>query len=97
VFLFDAELWLYDGASPWHFLSLPVAVSEEIIEASAGRQRGFGSVRVRVSIGATEWRTSVFPDSKLGTFLLPVKREVRVTEGLEEGDMVLVRLDLVDC
>jgi SOS-response transcriptional repressor LexA len=50
-----------------------------------------------VSIGATEWRTSVFPDSKLGTFLLPVKREVRVTEGLEEGDMVLVRLDLVDC
>lgn len=96
VFLFDAQLWLYEGADPWHFVSLPPDLSEEISEVAAGKRRGFGSVRVSVSIGSTNWRTSVFPDRKLETFILPVKREVRVAEGLEQGDLVSVRLELVD-
>lgn len=96
MFVFDSELWLYQGADPWHFVSLPADVAEEIGEIAAGRTRGFGSVRVDVAVGETVWRTSVFPDRKLGTFLLPIKLEVRVAEGLAEGDTVSVRLELVD-
>jgi hypothetical protein len=36
------------------------------------------------------------PDSKQGTYVLPVKKAVRVREGLAEGDQVAVALDLED-
>lgn len=94
VFVFEAELWLYGGAEPWHFVSLPPDLSDEIREV--GQARGFGSVRVDVTVGKTNWRTSVFPDRKLGTFLLPVKKEIRESEGLDAGDVVSIRLVLVD-
>ena len=54
---------------------------------------GFGSYRVEVTVGATVWRTSVFPASEC--FVLPVKKAVRRAEDLEVGDTVAVRLDVL--
>ena len=51
----------------------------------------FGSVRVEASVGATTWRTSVFPDKVRG-YVLPVKAAVRRAEGLDVGDDVTVSL-----
>jgi Domain of unknown function (DUF1905) len=45
-------------------------------------------------VGATSWRTSIFPDSKTGAYLLPVKKAVRVAEHLEAGDQVQAQLHL---
>ncbi len=56
---------------------------------------GFGSRRVEVTVGATTWRTSVFPDNASASYLLPVKKAVRVAEGLDEGDEITVRLEVV--
>ena len=89
---FEAELWLWDGDAAWHFVTLPPDVSDDVQE-TAGERRGFGSVRVRVSVGSTTWTTSVFPDSKRGAYLLPVKKDVRRREGLEVGDTLEVRLE----
>ena len=61
-----------------------------------GVRRGFGSVRVDVTVGATSWRTSIFPDSKTGTYLVPVKKAVRVAEHLEPGDEVWAQLQVAD-
>src|SRR5689334_127570 len=79
VVVFDAELWLWDArrADTWTFVSLPADVSEEIRDLSAGPRRGFGSVRVRVSVGGSTWRTSIFPDSAGGGYVLPIKAAVR--------------------
>nr|WP_042191419.1 DUF1905 domain-containing protein [Kibdelosporangium sp. MJ126-NF4]CEL20071.1 hypothetical protein [Kibdelosporangium sp. MJ126-NF4]CTQ97295.1 hypothetical protein [Kibdelosporangium sp. MJ126-NF4] len=95
---FDAELWLWDARrnESWTFVSVPIDVSEEIREITAGPRRGFGSVRVNVTVGATAWRTSIFPDSKEGCYVLPVKRAVRKAEALDVGDTVSVRIELVD-
>ena len=58
---------------------------------SGGPPRGFGSVRVEATIGATTWRTSVFPNSdEAGTFALPLKKAVRTSEDLEIGDTTAV-------
>lgn len=92
---FEAELWLYEGDAAWHFITLPPDISDEI-EASTTQRRGFGSVRVRVTVGATTWSTSVFPDSKRGAYVLPVKAEVRRRESLSPGSVVAVGLDLLD-
>jgi len=94
---FAAPLWRWDGASAWHFVTLPQDVSDdvELRAVTAGSERGFGSVRVEVSVGATTWRTSLFPDRGRGAYVLPVKREVRVREHLAVDAPVRVTLRLV--
>lgn len=62
----------------------------------AGPPRGFGSVRVEATVGGTTWRTSVFPDSRGGSYVLPVKRAVREAEDLDDGDQVTVTLRPLD-
>ncbi|MXP41927.1 DUF1905 domain-containing protein [Altererythrobacter soli] len=58
-----------------------------------GKRRGFGSVKVTVRVGGSEWQTSVFPQ-KSGTWFLPIKVAVRRAEGLDEGAPVEVELEL---
>lgn len=95
-FEFDAEVWLYEGDAAWHFITLPADVSDQIEARTTGQRRGFGSVRVHVTIGAATWSTSVFPDTKRGAYLLPVKAEVRRREGLSAGSQVTVGIDMAD-
>ncbi|MEP7113959.1 MAG: DUF1905 domain-containing protein [Ilumatobacteraceae bacterium] len=93
-FTFTAQVWLHDGGS-WHFVSVPeddADVIEEMFGVDAG---GFGSVRVEVTIGATEWRTSLFPDSKRKTYVLPIKKSVRLSEGLCAGQSAYVAFVVV--
>jgi hypothetical protein len=87
---------MHHGEAAWHFLTLPVELSDEIEARTASERRGFGSVRVVVTIGGTTWRTSLFPDSTAGAYLLPVKRAVRVREHLHDGDPVDVEIEVVD-
>jgi hypothetical protein len=93
---FAAPLWRYPGAGGWHFVSLPPEISADITDLTAGTRRGFGSVRVAVTVGATSWRTSLFPDSKTGAYLLPVKKAVRVAERPDVGDRVRAVLQISD-
>jgi len=92
---FDAELWVWDArrADSWTFVSLPAEASEEIGER-AGPRRGFGSLRVRVTVGGSTWTTSIFPDSARG-YVLPIKRAVRTAETLAAGDLVAVSVELI--
>ena len=96
TFEFAAPLWRYPSPDGWYFISLPADVSGEINDMTVGIRRGFGSVRVVVKVGASSWRTSIFPDSKNGTFLLPVKKAVRLAEHLDAGGRVRVRLQIAD-
>ena len=53
---------------------------------------GFGSIPCTARIGATSWRTSVFPDKS--NYLLLIARKRAVAEELEVGEPVTVHLDL---
>jgi Domain of unknown function (DUF1905) len=97
VLTFDAELWIWDARrnDSWTFVSLPPDASEEIRDLADGPRRGFGSLRVRVTIGGSTWATSIFPDSTRGTYVLPVKRAVRKAEALDAGDVATVTIDVI--
>lgn len=88
-------MWEYEGPAAWFFVSLPEDVADKIERETHGPRRGFGSVRVEAKIGSTTWNTSIFPDRKRGTYLLPVKKEVRRAEGLEAGSMARLELKTV--
>ncbi|MGE0877187.1 MAG: DUF1905 domain-containing protein [Acidimicrobiia bacterium] len=95
-FRFTADLWEYAGNAAWHFVTLPTDTADAIDEMVGPNRRGFGSVRVEVTIGTSTWRTSVFPDKKAGSFMLPIKKPVRKAERIEAGDAVKVVLRLVE-
>ena len=79
---------VYPGMSAWRFLVLPKKESGEIKERYGKSARGWGSLPVSASIGKTEWKTSIFPDKKSGTYLLPLKAKVRKAEDIFDDDSV---------
>jgi hypothetical protein len=85
---FEAELWAWEARRElWVFASLPADASDEIADQPRPPS-GFGSVKVRVRLGLSEWTTSIFPDAGRGAYVLPIKKAVRTAAGVGVGDVV---------
>jgi Domain of unknown function (DUF1905) len=95
VWTFAAPVRRWEDGS-WRFITVPEEVSDEVDEVVGDATGGFGSVRVEVRIGASVWRTSLFPSRSAGAFVLPVKKAVRVAEDLADDDVAQVRIRLVE-
>jgi hypothetical protein len=90
----NSTLWLFAGGTgSWHFATIPKKESDAIKVAS-GKRKGWGAVPVSATIGTTKWKTSIFPDSKSGCYILPVKADVRKQEGLFAGDKVSLSITI---
>jgi hypothetical protein len=94
-------LWRWTSASgtgAWHFVTIDGDAGEALsgtalmrrLEKSIG---GFGSLKVTARIGDSLFKTSLFPSKSLG-WMLPVKASVRKAEGVSEGDLVEVVLEV---
>ena len=94
AYTFKSKVWLYPGMTGWHFTGIPKKESEEIKKDSKVKA-GFGSVPVMVTIGKTKWKTSVFPDKRSGTYLLPLKAGVRKKENIFSEDTISFTIELV--
>lgn len=94
---FAAELWVWDArrTATWTFVTMPPEVAEDVRDAVGGGRPGFGSVKVQATVGGTTWATSLFPDTRSGGYVLPIKRAVRTAEELAPGDVVSVRVEPV--
>ena len=95
---FSSELWLWTSGkgTAWHFLTIPVDDADHIRFFSAHLQRGFKSLRVSVTIGETQWKTSIFPSNERQSYILPVKKSVRQSEDIGVGDTVDVFMKILD-
>ncbi|MEK7505672.1 MAG: DUF1905 domain-containing protein [Patescibacteria group bacterium] len=91
---FKSVVCLYPGMAGWHFIYLPKKESREIKERFGKNARGWGSLPVMVNVGKTSWKTSIFPDKKSETYLLPLKKEVRVKEGMFDKDIKVFTLQI---
>ncbi len=96
TFDFESVVTLWKPDSAWHFATVPEAASDEIAARMEGFTRGFGSVKVEATIGATVFATSLFPDSESGCYVLPLKKSVREAEGIVAGRTTRVHLELVE-
>ena len=95
----ETTLWRWTPEPPakgsWHFVTV-VGEAADAIRAlgferrALGGARGFGSVRVRMSVEGVAFETSAFPQKESGGYVVPVKASVRKAAGVGEGDAVLV-------
>lgn len=93
MYTFTATIWKYTAeTASWYFVSLPKQITDEI-KTTHKTHQGWGQRKVSVTIGKTTWQTSIFPD-KIRGFVLPIKKSVRVAEGLDEGDKTSLSLSL---
>ena len=92
---FEGVVRLWPANEKFYLLPLPKDISADIFEISDGLTNGWGSLKVEARIGSVVWRTSIFPDSKLGVFELPLKLEVRKKNGLEVGSVTHAEIELL--
>jgi hypothetical protein len=93
---FEVKVWLYPGGTAaWHFVTVPKKESADIAKRFKDFSRGWGSLPVEVAIGQTTWNTSIFPDRKMGTYLLPLKKEIRKKEDLQIDNKVKVTITIL--
>lgn len=84
-FAFTATAWKYPAAAGWHFVTVPVAIGAEIRENSQWQEEGWGRLKAVAQIGNTKWETAIWFDTKHGTYLLPLKAEIRKKEKILVG------------
>jgi hypothetical protein len=90
VLEFNGEIFEWRGPAPFYFVRVPEEQSAEIEAVAAMVTYGWGAIPVKVRIGTTDFKTSLFPKDE--RYLVPVKDAVRRSERLDLGDTVTVRL-----
>ena len=81
-FNFTAKPWKYEGKASWHFVSVPGKISKEIRENLQWQEEGWGRLKAIAKIGNSEWETAIWFDTKMNTYLLPLKSEIRKMENI---------------
>lgn len=85
---FEAIAWKYTGKASWYFVSLPKDQSKEIRTILKSEEEGWGRLKVKAKISNTDWETAIWFDTKLDTYLLPLKTEIRKKETINDGSAV---------
>ena len=91
-FTFTASVWEWRGPAPYHFVSVPLEIAQEIKELASAVTYGWGMIPVAGKIGNTSFTTSLW--AKGGTYAVPLKDAVRKAEGISLDDKVSVELTL---
>jgi len=95
TFEFENNVWLYTAEKgSWHFITLPISLSNEIKDIVGDQKKGWGSIPVDVCVGNTNWKTSIFPDKKLNSYVLPLKASVRKSEQILNKQVIQVSITI---
>lgn len=91
-FEFKGDIFEWRGPAPFYFVRVPEEIGREIKASAAMLTYGWGVIPARITIGKTEYTTSLFP--KDGSYLVPIKNAVRLPEKLELGQTVEISMSL---
>ncbi|MFM7766757.1 MAG: DUF1905 domain-containing protein, partial [Bacteroidota bacterium] len=70
----------------------PKGISKEIRNILQREEEGWGRLKATARIHQNEWRTAIWYDTKLGTYLLPIKAKIRAKERIIDGDSISIIL-----
>jgi len=91
---FISKPYQYQDDEPcgWYFISPTKELAKEIRGNHKWQEEGWGRMKVTAQIGSTEWKTSIWFDTKLDTYLLPLKAEIRRKEKIDMDSDVCVSI-----
>jgi hypothetical protein len=79
---FSAVVSRYTPEDKWHLVFFPYEMAKEIRQNFRHLDEGWGRMKAIAKIGNTEWKTSIWFDTKHQTYMLPIKAEIRKKEGI---------------
>jgi hypothetical protein len=89
---FQANVVYWRGPAPWFFAPIPPEHVEDVRRASKVASYGWGVIPVEAEIAGVVFTTSLFP--KDGTYLLPIKANVRKKLNVTAGDTIDVAMTI---
>ena len=90
---FISSIWKSPSAS-WHFASLPESLSKEIRNNHQWEEEGWGRLKIIACINKLNWETAIWFDTKLNTYLLPIKAEIRRKQNIKPKQELSITLYL---
>lgn len=91
-YTFSAQLWKDASSGGWVFVTLPKDISTEIRANLQWQEEGWGRMKASATINSLEWKTAIWFDTKMQSYLLPVKAEIRKKGGLKLGETITVSI-----
>jgi hypothetical protein len=85
------KIWKWPGDMGWHFITIP----REYYENIRGEYPK-GMVHVTATTGNISWNTALFPHTKSKSFILPIKKSIRIKEDLFEGEEIKIKLVFIN-
>ena len=80
---FTASMWQYGAPGGWYFVSLPKDLSKEIRENLGWQEEGWGRMKATAQIEDLTWDTAIWFDTKMDTYVLPIKAVIRIKAHLK--------------
>ncbi len=78
-----------DGVG-WTIVSLPKALADEIRNNFKCLEQGWGRMKIAAKVGNSEWQTAIWFNTKLDTYILPIKAAIRKKEKIALNEDVKV-------
>lgn len=89
------KIFKWQGKGAWFFIRINEKTSEDIRDKFGEFVKGWGSIPVNVTIGKSQWKTSIFPEQNK-SYLLPIKSQIRKAEKIDEGDVVSLTIEIIE-
>ncbi|WP_420601854.1 DUF1905 domain-containing protein [Flagellimonas sp.] len=86
------KMWKNGSTGGWHFVSLPQNLSKEIRDNLKWQEEGWGRMKALAQIGELVWETSIWFDTKVNTYILPIKAEIRKKRNLTIGQTIEINI-----
>jgi len=83
-----AKIWKHNSPDGWYFVSLPKNMSKEIRENLKWQEEGWGRMKTLAQIAELKWQTAIWFDTKLDTYVLPIKAEIRKKGNLKINQII---------
>ena len=91
-YTFSTAMWKYDSPGGWYFTSLPKTMSKEIRENLQWQEEGWGRMKAIAGIGELVWKTAIWFDTKMDTYILPIKSEIRNKSNLKINQEIEINI-----
>ncbi len=91
-YTFKGKVWKYKGPVGWYFVTLPKKLSKTIRDNHGFSEEGWGRLKTTATLKNYKWQTAIWFDTKVMSYLLPIKSSVRKSTDVTSDKTVSITL-----